>query len=320
MRPATRPRVVILGAGPNRIGQGIEFDYACVHAAFALREAGFESVMVNSNPETVSTDYDTSEPPVLRAARRRGRAGGVRGGAPRRAWSSQFGGQTPLELARDAGARRVSRSSGRRPTRSTWRRTGGRFARVLRGARRSRRPPHGEAPHCDEAREVADADRVSGRGAALVRAGRARHGDRLRRGGPGAVRRGRPPAASPDHPVLLDRFLEGAIEVDVDAVCDGRRRVRRRGHGAHRGGGGPLRRLVVPDPAGDAVRRRARPDRGGDVPARPASRGARAAQPPARRQGRADVGARGQSPRVADRSVRLQGDRGARSPAWPRSC
>ena len=77
VRPAERPRVVILGAGPNRIGQGIEFDYACVHAAFALEEAGFESVMVNSNPETVSTDYDTSEPPVLRAAVDRGRPGGV---------------------------------------------------------------------------------------------------------------------------------------------------------------------------------------------------------------------------------------------------
>ena len=83
VEPATRPRVVILGAGPNRIGQGIEFDYACVHAAFALDEAGFESVMINSNPETVSTDYDTVEPSVLRAADRRGRAGGLPGGANR---------------------------------------------------------------------------------------------------------------------------------------------------------------------------------------------------------------------------------------------
>src|SRR5207342_3744951 len=99
VRPAERPRVVILGAGPNRIGQGIEFDYACVHAAFALGEAGFESVMVNSNPETVSTDYDTSarlyfEPvsteDVLAVCAAERPIGVI----------VQFGGQTPLRLAR----------------------------------------------------------------------------------------------------------------------------------------------------------------------------------------------------------------------------
>ena len=99
VRDAERPRVVILGAGPNRIGQGIEFDYACVHAAYALEEAGFESVMLNSNPETVSTDYDTSsrlyfEPlaaeDVLAVCRREAPVGVI----------AQFGGQTPLRLAR----------------------------------------------------------------------------------------------------------------------------------------------------------------------------------------------------------------------------
>src|SRR5205085_4555303 len=99
VRPADRPRVVILGAGPNRIGQGIEFDYACVHAAFALREAGYETVMVNCNPETVSTDYDTSdrlyfEPltaeDVLAVCRIEQPEGVI----------VQFGGQTPLKLAR----------------------------------------------------------------------------------------------------------------------------------------------------------------------------------------------------------------------------
>ena len=96
---ADRPRVVILGAGPNRIGQGIEFDYACVHAAFALEEAGFDSVMINSNPETVSTDYDTAsrlyfEPlaaeDVLAVCRAERPVGVI----------AQLGGQTPLELAR----------------------------------------------------------------------------------------------------------------------------------------------------------------------------------------------------------------------------
>src|SRR5207253_8705897 len=98
VRPAERPRIVILGAGPNRIGQGIEFDYACVHAAFALREAGFETVMVNCNPETVSTDYDTSdrlyfEPLTVEdilAVCRAERPVGV---------IVQFGGQTPLAIA-----------------------------------------------------------------------------------------------------------------------------------------------------------------------------------------------------------------------------
>src|SRR5206468_147459 len=99
VKPAVRPRVVILGAGPNRIGQGIEFDYACVHASFALEEAGYESVMVNSNPETVSTDYDTSsrlyfEPlaaeDVLAVCAAERPLGVI----------AQFGGQTPLMLAR----------------------------------------------------------------------------------------------------------------------------------------------------------------------------------------------------------------------------
>ena len=88
MPPSDRPKVVILGSGPNRIGQGIEFDYCCVHASFALRDAGFETVMVNCNPETVSTDYDTSRPAVLRAAHPRGRAERARRRAARTAWSS----------------------------------------------------------------------------------------------------------------------------------------------------------------------------------------------------------------------------------------
>ena len=116
--------------------------------------------------------------------------------------------------------------------------------------------------------------------------------------------------ASPDHPVLIDRFLEGAIEVDVDAVCDGTRRVHRRGDGAHRGGGRALGRLVVPDPAGHALRRRARRDRGHHAAARAPPRRGRPAEPAARGEGRADLGPRGEPARLAHRAVRLQGDRG----------
>jgi hypothetical protein len=94
-----KKKIMILGGGPNRIGQGIEFDYCCVHAAFALREAGYETIMVNSNPETVSTDYDTSDRLVLRAADARGRAGNLRAGGAACGVIVQFGGQTPLNLA-----------------------------------------------------------------------------------------------------------------------------------------------------------------------------------------------------------------------------
>ena len=103
MRPSTRPQVVILGSGPNRIGQGIEFDYCCVHASFALRDAGYETVMVNCNPETVSTDYDTSDRLYFEPLTERGRAQRHRGrdAARRRAPSVivALGGQTPLKLA-----------------------------------------------------------------------------------------------------------------------------------------------------------------------------------------------------------------------------
>jgi carbamoyl-phosphate synthase large subunit len=152
VRPASRPRVVILGAGPNRIGQGIEFDYACVHAAFALDEAGFESVMINSNPETVSTDYDTAsrlyfEPltaeDVLAVCRAEDPVGVI----------AQFGGQTPLELARilqGAGFRILGTS----PDAIDLAEDRGRFAELLQEMQIAA-PPHGEARTIDEARVVA---------------------------------------------------------------------------------------------------------------------------------------------------------------------
>jgi carbamoyl-phosphate synthase large subunit len=214
---AERPRVVILGAGPNRIGQGIEFDYACVHAAYALEEAGYESVMLNSNPETVSTDYDTSSrlyfeplaPEDVLAVCQAERPVGV---------IAQLGGQTPLRLARilqDEGFAILGTS----PDSIDLAEDRGKFAQVL-AELEIPAPPHGEARTLEEARAIA-----AGIGYPVV----------VR---PSYVLGGRAmeivydeadleffvrtaAAASPDHPVLIDRFLEGAIEVDVDAVCDG---------------------------------------------------------------------------------------------------
>jgi carbamoyl-phosphate synthase large subunit len=217
VEPASRPRVVILGAGPNRIGQGIEFDYACVHAAFALDEAGFESVMINSNPETVSTDYDTSsrlyfEPltaeDVLAVCHAEQPVGVI----------AQLGGQTPLELARvlqGAGFRILGTS----PDAIDLAEDRGRFAELLQEMEIPA-PPHGEARTIEEARVVA---RRIGYPVVVrpsyVLGGRAMEivydDDELATFVRSAAE------ASREHPVLIDRFLEGAIEVDVDAVCDG---------------------------------------------------------------------------------------------------
>ncbi len=214
--PATRPRVVILGAGPNRIGQGIEFDYACVHAAFALEEAGFESVMVNSNPETVSTDYDTSSrlyfeslsPEDVLAVCRAERPVGV---------IAQLGGQTPLKLARILQEEGFA-ILGTSPDAIDLAEDRGKFARIL-DELSIPAPAHGEARTMEEARVIAErigypvVVRPS-----YVLGGRAMEivydGEDLE----SFVRTAA--EASPDHPVLIDRFLEGAIEVDVDAVCD----------------------------------------------------------------------------------------------------
>jgi carbamoyl-phosphate synthase large subunit len=217
IRAADRPRVVIVGAGPNRIGQGIEFDYACVHAAYALADAGFESVMVNGNPETVSTDYDTSarlyvEPvsaeDLLAVCRAESPVGVI----------VQLGGQTPLKLARTLEAEGY-RVLGTRPDAIDLAEDRGKFAEVCRSLGISA-PAHGQARTPAEARAIGarigypvvvrPSYVLGGRAMEIVYAE-----DELDRFVASAA------DASPDHPVLIDRFLEGAIEIDVDAVCDG---------------------------------------------------------------------------------------------------
>jgi carbamoyl-phosphate synthase large subunit len=214
--PEARPRVLILGAGPNRIGQGIEFDYACVHAAFALEEAGFCSVMLNSNPETVSTDYDTSSrlyfeplsPEDVLAVCHAERPVGV---------IVQFGGQTPLRLARTLQEEGFT-ILGTGPDAIDLAEDRGKFAEILHELEIPA-PPHGEARTMPEARTIAaqigypvvvrPSYVLGGRAMEIV------YDDEELEGFVQTAA-----DASPDHPVLIDRFLEGAIEVDVDAVCD----------------------------------------------------------------------------------------------------
>jgi carbamoyl-phosphate synthase large subunit len=219
--PGQRPKVLILGSGPNRIGQGVEFDYSCVHACYALHDAGYETVMVNCNPETVSTDYDTSdrlyfEPlsledvlEVVAAEQRSGEVVGV---------VVQLGGQTPLGLAqrlKDAGVPIV----GTPPEAIHLAEERGAFGQVLAEAGLAA-PKHGTARSYEEAVEIAHeigypvlvrpSYVLGGRGMEIVYDDATLH-DYIDRA----------TEVSPEHPVLVDRFLDDAIEVDVDALYDG---------------------------------------------------------------------------------------------------
>src|SRR5690242_17895746 len=217
----TTPKVIILGSGPNRIGQGIEFDYACVHASFALAAAGYETVMVNCNPETVSTDYDTSgrlyfEPltledvlEVVHAERQSGPVKGV---------IVQLGGQTPLGLARALEAARVP-VVGTSPEAIHLAEDRGAFARVLERAGLTA-PRHGTAT--TEAEAVSIAREISY--PVLVRPSYVLGGRGMEIVYDDATLRSyvaRATVVSPGHPVLIDRFLDDAIEIDVDALYDG---------------------------------------------------------------------------------------------------
>ncbi len=217
--PSDNPKIMILGGGPNRIGQGIEFDYCCVHAALALREAGYETIMVNCNPETVSTDYDTSDrlyfesltfEDVMEIIEKEQPEGVI----------VQYGGQTPLKLARAleaAGAPIIGTS----PDSIDLAEDRERFQKLVDDLE-LRQPPNRTARNRDEALAMADdvgyplivrpSYVLGGRAMEVV------HNEEDL-----AVYMDAAIDVSNDSPVLLDRFLDLAIEVDVDAVCDGER-------------------------------------------------------------------------------------------------
>ena len=222
--PSYRRKVVIVGSGPNRIGQGVEFDYSCVHASFALRDAGFETIMINCNPETVSTDYDTSdrlyfEPltledvlEVIHAESESGELIGV---------VVQLGGQTALGLAQGLADNGV-KILGTTPEAIDLAEERGAFSRILQDANLIA-PANGTATNLPEAQEVANrigypvlvrpSFVLGGRGMEIVYDKNALVGyfDRI---ADQAI-------VGPKHPLLVDRFLDEAIEIDIDAIYDG---------------------------------------------------------------------------------------------------
>ena len=221
VKPRSKPAVIILGSGPNRIGQGIEFDYSCVHASFTLREAGYETIMINCNPETVSTDYDTSdrlyfEPltleDVLEIVHAESQAGPMLGVI------TQLGGQTPLGLAaglKNAGVTILGTS----PEAINLAEERGAFGDVLASVGLTA-PEFGMASSQMQAVEIAKkigypvlvrpSFVLGGRGMEIVY-----DDDAL------SSFISRATDITPDHPVLVDRFLDSAIEIDVDALYDG---------------------------------------------------------------------------------------------------
>uniref|UniRef100_UPI002B26D475 carbamoyl-phosphate synthase large subunit n=1 Tax=Leisingera sp. TaxID=1879318 RepID=UPI002B26D475 len=221
-RPSDRKKVVILGGGPNRIGQGIEFDYCCCHACFALTDAGFETIMINCNPETVSTDYDTSdrlyfEPltfehvmEILRVEQDNGTLHGV---------IVQFGGQTPLKLANALEEEGIP-ILGTSPDAIDLAEDRERFQALVNNLG-LKQPKNGIASTDEQALAIAEeigfplvirpSYVLGGRAMEIVR-----DMDQLRRYIAEAV------VVSGDSPVLLDSYLSGAVELDVDAICDGK--------------------------------------------------------------------------------------------------
>ena len=318
--PSANKKVIILGGGPNRIGQGIEFDYCCCHAAFALKDVGYETIMINCNPETVSTDYDTSdrlyfEPltaedviEIIDTERANGTLHGV---------IVQFGGQTPLKLAEplEAGARADPRHLARRHRPRRGPRPLQAIARPTEAASAEERHRHVAAKGARDRR----IDRLSDRDPPVLRARRPRDGDRARhptarslRGAAG--RRSRPSVrirglrqAAAAHRPLSHRRRRGRRRLP-------RRRqgqLHRRHHGAHRGSRHPFRRFRLLAAAAQSLgqgHRRARP---ADPGAGARAQGRRLDERAIRHQGRRHLRARGQSARLAHGAVRRQGDRRA---------
>lgn len=222
IKPRTKPAIIILGSGPNRIGQGIEFDYSCVHACFALSEAGYETIMINCNPETVSTDYDTSdrlyfEPltleDVLEVFHAEVAAGPVLGVI------TQLGGQTPLGLAAGLAKEGVP-IIGTKVAAIHKAEDRGEFGQVLKETGLNA-PAFGTAFSYIEAKQVANdigypvlvrpSFVLGGRGMEIVYDEESLQG---------FIERAT--EINPEHPVLIDRFLDNAIEIDVDALFDGK--------------------------------------------------------------------------------------------------
>ncbi|MCC7304861.1 MAG: carbamoyl-phosphate synthase large subunit [Alphaproteobacteria bacterium] len=219
--PSPKEKVIILGGGPNRIGQGIEFDYCCVHASYALKEAGYETIMVNCNPETVSTDYDTSdrlyfepltEEDVVELIRAEEKSGKVKGVIV------QLGGQTPLKLAHPLEKAKIP-ILGTSPDAIDLAEDRERFQQLLKKLK-LRQPPNGLARSAEEAERMAEelgfplvlrpSYVLGGQAMQIVHS----MGE-LKTYIKTAVK------VSGNDPVLLDRYLKSAIEVDVDALCDG---------------------------------------------------------------------------------------------------
>ena len=223
VRQSDRTKVVILGSGPNRIGQGIEFDYCCVHASFALREAGFETIMVNCNPETVSTDYDTSDRLYFEPLTREDVLNIIDAEQPAKVIVS-LGGQTPLKLAGEIDADLVAGTSAASIDAAEDRELWNRLCNELGIPQ----PPGGTAVTLDEARNICDqvgfpvlvrpSYVLGGRAMQIIHDNE--HLARAMAELSGAGSLGKEGGLSAERPVLIDRFLASAVEVDVDAIRD----------------------------------------------------------------------------------------------------
>ena len=316
--PSDRNKIIILGGGPNRIGQGIEFDYCCCHACFALSAAGTETIMVNCNPETVSTDYDTSdrlyfEPltaedvlEIITVEQTKGTLRGV---------IVQFGGQTPLKLAKALEAAGVP-ILGTSPDAIDLAEDRDRFKALVEKLK-LRQPDSGIARSPSEARAVAESlgyplvirpSYVLG-GRAMEILGDSGDLDRYVVKLSATLDAPSELAVSAERPLLIDRYLSDAIEVDVDCLCDGKDTFHRRHHGAYRRGRHPFGRQRLLAPCAFAVRFDAGTAGETDTAVGTRSQRGWVDERAVRCQGRRHLHSRGQPACLAHRAVRGQGHR-----------